>query len=120
MGASKRIKGIAVLLLTLTIWCQCSLTLFNHTHVIDGKSLTHSHPYAGTSDNPHHSHTTVQFLTIALLSSLSAVVGIMAFVASLFPSVTAEYRLYRKHFITSYGANASALRGPPVLCRTLF
>lgn len=68
----ERIKYIAALLLSLTVWYQCCTTLFSHTHTIGRYRITHSHPYTGTSDNPCHSHTAAQFLTIALLSAFTA------------------------------------------------
>jgi hypothetical protein len=41
---------------------------FTHTHIVDGKVITHSHPYKGTSNNPSHSHSSAQLLTIAQLT----------------------------------------------------
>jgi uncharacterized membrane protein YraQ (UPF0718 family) len=37
---------------------------FNHTHVINGMVVTHSHPY----NNPLHQHSSAQFHTIFYLS----------------------------------------------------
>ena len=74
----ERIKYIAALLLSLTVWYQCCTTLFSHTHTIGSYRITHSHPYTGTSDNPCHSHTAAQFLTIALLSAFTALAAMLA------------------------------------------
>jgi hypothetical protein len=37
---------------------------FNHTHVINGKVVSHSHPY----NDPSHQHSSAQFHTIFYLS----------------------------------------------------
>ena len=81
----ERIKYIAALLLSLTVWYQCCTTLFSHTHTIGSYRITHSHPYTGTSDNPCHSHTAAQFLTIALLSAFTALAAMLAGAAAAAP-----------------------------------
>ena len=82
----ERIKYIAALLLSLTVWYQCCTTLFSHTHTIGRYRITHSHPYTGTSDNPCHSHTAAQFLTIALLSAFTALAAMLAGAAAAAPA----------------------------------
>ena len=47
-------------------------SFFSHTHTIDGQSVTHSHPFAGS--NGHH-HTTAEFSIISVLSHFSAMQG---------------------------------------------
>lgn len=90
----ERIKYIAALLLSLTVWYQCCTTLFSHTHTIGRYRITHSHPYTGTSDNPCHSHTAAQFLTIALLSAFTALAAMLAGAAAAAPETG---RLLRHH-----------------------
>lgn len=60
----------AALLLILFAGYWSSVTLFPHTHHIDGGVYVHSHPYSGPSNNPSHSHTAQQFQLIAHLSLL--------------------------------------------------
>lgn len=46
---------------------------FTHTHYYHQHFITHSHPYLPGSDGlPHHSHTTVAFETIEVLSAMIA------------------------------------------------
>lgn len=52
-----------LLLPLLFLWHIGSITLFTHTHVVNGKKIVHSHPYTS-----RHSHTDNQFKTISLLS----------------------------------------------------
>lgn len=110
----ERIKYIAALLLSLAVWYQCCTTLFSHTHTVGSYRITHSHPYKGTPDNPCHSHTAAQFLTIALLSAFTALAAMLAWAASAVPETG---RLLRRLFpcgITARHARTVSLRGPPV------
>ena len=61
----RKIRHIAWLLLAAVLWYHCSLSLFYHTHTVDGVAVTHSHPYTGTPDAPRHAHSAVQFAAIA-------------------------------------------------------
>lgn len=108
-----KIKTIALLLLASVVWHQCSGTLFSHTHYLNGRTVAHSHPYTGTSGSPNHSHTSVQFATIALLSSLTAVIGVTFFTAA--PAMHA-LRVIRFSDIFRIFTSATAgesMRGPP-------
>ena len=59
------LKRISVcFLLILVMGYLAGTAAFNHTHVIDGKLVSHSHPY----NNPSHQHSSSEFLTIFLLS----------------------------------------------------
>ncbi|GHT25571.1 hypothetical protein FACS189430_12200 [Bacteroidia bacterium] len=59
------LKRISVsVLLVLVMGYLAGTASFNHTHVIDGKLVSHSHPY----NNPSHQHSSAQFHTIFLLS----------------------------------------------------
>lgn len=72
---SKRRHILApLLLLTLFLTYQVSITMFTHVHIVNGVMIVHSHPSSGK----HHSHTTGQVISIAHLSvvhTLEAEVG---------------------------------------------
>lgn len=56
------------------------ITLFTHSHVVNGVIIVHSHPFKG-----EHEHTTVEFETIFFLSSFAASDSLFnAFSASIF------------------------------------
>jgi hypothetical protein len=64
---SKRRYIIApLLLLTLFLTYQVSITLFTHVHIVNGVMIVHSHPSSGK----HHTHTTGQVISIAHLSTI--------------------------------------------------
>ena len=54
-----------LLLLFIAYWG--GLTLFTHSHVVNGVIIVHSHPFKG-----QHEHTEVQLETIFFLSSFVA------------------------------------------------
>lgn len=45
-----------------------NMTLFVHSHIIDGEQIVHSHVYCGTSSG--HSHTSSQIQTIGRLAMM--------------------------------------------------
>ena len=57
----------------LFISYMAGITLFTHSHVVNGVTIVHSHPFKkGTEHNPfkkggEHSHTTVEFQLIHIL-----------------------------------------------------
>lgn len=56
-------------LLLLFIGYYGSIALFYHSHIINGDTIVHSHPYRTDSHGlPLHSHTDKGFITIQLLS----------------------------------------------------
>lgn len=52
----------------LFISYMAGITLFTHSHVVNGVTIVHSHPFK--KDSPH-SHTTVEFQLIHLLSHVA-------------------------------------------------
>ena len=65
-GYARKI-GALLLLLLFTEYLG-STSLFVHSHHVGGHLVVHSHPYSGSSDNPHHSHSAQQCKAISLLS----------------------------------------------------
>ena len=55
---------IPLLLLTLFVTYQASITLFAHIHYVNGVMIVHSHP----SSDSEHTHTESQILTLAQVS----------------------------------------------------
>ena len=70
----------------MTVWYQCCTFFFQHTHTVGNFHITHSHPYQGSAEQPGHSHTATQFLTIGLLSLFAALVLTAAFAAVALPA----------------------------------
>ena len=75
------------------------ISLFTHTHVVNGVTIVHSHPY---NPKAHHGHTTTEFPVGVLLSAV-----LFAFSCRLFYPATRFVRTLRQ-----WGAHG--LRAPPV------
>ncbi len=62
---NKKHRFLPGLLLVLFLSFQTGISLFAHTHIVNGIHLVHSHP---SSDANHH-HTSAQAYTIAFVST---------------------------------------------------
>jgi hypothetical protein len=105
---------LASFLFVLFCSYMISITCFVHSHIVDGQRITHSHPYKGAPDNPGHSHTAAQFISIALLShfeTLGAAFAGLMYAVSVKIIIRQSFCafIYEQAQIRSY-----ALRAPPV------
>ena len=69
MGKERSKVINAVLLLVLLVSYKLSVTIFVHTHNVDGIMVAHSHPFT----NGNHTHSSSQILVIGQLSSFNGV-----------------------------------------------
>jgi hypothetical protein len=113
-GTKKSI--ISICLLALFISYLASITFFVHTHSVNGQTITHSHPYRGTPDNPGHEHSAAQIQTIAQLSQLLAS-GVLTIAFACF---LAGKKILRNLSIPCFRENnrilSYNLRAPPCSC----
>ncbi|HIX26584.1 MAG TPA: hypothetical protein H9859_02950 [Candidatus Barnesiella excrementigallinarum] len=92
------------------------ISLFTHTHVVNGVTIVHSHPYKSGAE---HEHTTAEFQLIHILSNVTTVEPSMwAFFAVVLFAYSC--RLYNPHSafrrtVEEWGAHG--LRAPPVSIR---
>lgn len=63
--SKKRYILAPLLLLSLFLTYQVSITMFAHVHIVNGVMIVHSHP----SSTKHHTHTGGQIITIAQIGS---------------------------------------------------
>lgn len=113
-GVRKLLKDIfAVLLLGLFLWHLCSITLFTHTHIVDGVVICHSHPYTGSPDNPGHSHSHAQIVTIAHLSLLLMLAAVFAIFIAYTGKHAQAVRSIAAECTRSGSRRLHRLRGPP-------
>ena len=111
----RKIRHIAWLLLAAVLWYHCSLSLFYHTHTVDGVAVTHSHPYTGTPDAPRHAHSAAQFAAIAALAAFVATVAALMAVGAVSPQLIALLRERQVRPLHPALLRSHTLRGPP--CR---
>lgn len=106
-------KNIALSLLLLFVSYTAGITLFYHSHVINGVTIVHSHPF---NKNSSHTHSAVELDLIHQLNHfVSTSPSVMLMVLFIFPlwSVT----LLKKNISTSCSIpffGKSSRRGPPV------
>lgn len=108
---SKAIK--AVLLLILLVSYKLSVTIFVHTHNVDGILVAHSHPFT----NGNHSHSSSQILVIGQLSSFNGVECDPVEELKVYYNKVEDI-LFSKQNIGVIVADATrvSLRAPPVSC----
>jgi hypothetical protein len=92
-----------------------NITCFVHSHIVDGRIITHSHPYEGTPDNPGHCHTTAQFISIALLSHFVTLVATFAGLVHISSGKIIIQNLFRTFFWKQLQIRPYALRAPPTI-----
>jgi len=66
-------KFLVYWLLSLFLGFYASITLFSHSHIINGVTIVHSHPFnKGTGDKPiNHQHSEKEYSLIQFLSHFS-------------------------------------------------
>ena len=83
----KKILGYSLLLL----FCGYlgSISLFPHTHIIDGFTIVHSHPYSSQSgsDPVKHDHSKEGFILNQFLSGFIATISILFFGVTIIPKI---------------------------------
>jgi len=109
---------IKYLLIILFIGYYSSISFFVHTHIVEGKNITHSHPYIPFKSNktPEYNHTTNELLLFQVLSNFLIFSNAFFFGFIIYQKVlkelvlTKEIVFYKKLiFFTSNG-----LRAPPL------
>lgn len=109
-----RLKGYAILLLTIFLTYLCSNTLFTHYHYSEGGVITHSHIYTGTPDKPDHSHTPTQFELLATLADFIALEASSVDIDLSASYVLCEVISQESSLICSCSVATPSLRAPPV------
>ena len=104
---------IPLVLLTLFVAYQASITMFAHVHYINGVTIVHSHP---TADN-EHTHTDGQLLTLAHVSEWTGVepplVTLSEVSLSVFDTIECERR---SKSLSDIHSHSISLRAPPFCC----
>lgn len=96
----------------------CCISFFFHTHIVNGVTIVHSHPFS-TDDNGDtgHEHTGVQFELIQTLS-VFFIAGLIAFSLFLKLITPVKCKIYYKPsavFSSVSPEGISRLRPPPYL-----
>ncbi|MDB4584350.1 hypothetical protein N9164_14455, partial [Draconibacterium sp.] len=95
-----------------------NITLFYHSHIINGITISHSHFYSihkiAKGEPVHHSHSNAEFIFIKIITQFiaTAASGIVLFM--FFLLILNEYRSPLKVLVpASFRRSALSLRAPP-------
>lgn len=103
----------AVLLLALLMTYKVAVTMFVHTHNVDGTMVAHSHPFT----NSNHSHSSSQILVIGQLSSFNGLEHAACDEIKVYHNSVEEIE-YVTHDLNVINTRETgiSLRAPPVCC----
>lgn len=92
-----------------------SVTFFNHSHIVNGLTIVHSHPFkSDINGKPNHNHTGTGFLLVNFLANFVAT----AVFASTSLTILLNFReklapLFYNVSLRNLFSNSNPLRGPP-------
>ena len=104
---------IPLMLLTLFLAYQASITMFAHVHYINGVMIVHSHPSADSE----HTHTQSQILTLAQVSEWAGTEPVFVTLGEVSLSVFDTLECERVSRTSSdVHSHCISLRAPPFYC----
>lgn len=104
---------IPLMLLTLFVTYQVSITMFAHVHYVNGVMIVHSHPSA----NQEHTHSEAQILTLAQMSDWLGTEPDFVILGEVSLSVFDTLECERKSRMCSdLNLRSISLRAPPFYC----
>lgn len=104
---------IPLMLLTLFVTYQVSITMFAHMHYVNGVMIVHSHPSA---DN-EHTHTDGQILTLAQMAGWMSTEPVFGMLAEVSLSVYDTLECKRiSRILQDVCLHFISLRAPPSYC----
>ena len=97
--------------LLLLFGCYYSgISLFSHTHVVNGSSVVHSH----LGGNAEHNHSDSQYAVIDMLSNFQSETAVdLVYVGTSFFKLSEIYTGYEAPSLLSEVLPVHTLRGPP-------
>ena len=111
MKNSKNQHFVGVFMTLLMVSYLACLSLCLHTHVVDSKVITHSHPYKTSS----HTHSGIEFVLLKSLSDFTALISDEnADITSHF-ALFCEFLTPSSLHVESFHLTLSSLRAPPVI-----
>ncbi len=110
-------NGFKFSLLALFLAYYCSISFFTHSHVINGVTIVHSHPFQKNDDGtPKHGHTSGQIQLISQLSHFNTTGEITSPVIE--PVIQPALVIYATELpvppLSRGNSYTYSLRGPPV------
>lgn len=111
MRQSKIQHFVGVFMTLLMVSYLACLSLCLHTHVVDSKVITHSHPYKTSS----HTHSGIEIVLIKSLSDFTALASDENADVVPYFSLFCEFFTPFSLHVESFLLTLSSLRAPPVI-----
>ena len=111
MKSSKIQHFVGVFMTLLMVGYLACLSLCLHTHVVDSKVITHSHPYKTSS----HTHSGIEFVLLKSLSDFTALISDENADITPYFALLGEYFTPSSLHVESFFLTLSSLRAPPVI-----
>lgn len=111
-------KLFRLLLLVLFLGYYSGITLFPHTHIINGIAIVHSHPFnSGRGNNPSNLlHSGKELQLIHHLSEFFSTAASISFIVLIIKSLLVDDlgRSTKEGYAEQGGNRANSLRAPPL------
>lgn len=102
---------VGVFMTLLMVSYLACLSLCQHTHVVDNKVFTHSHPYKTSS----HTHSGIEFVLLKSLSDFTALTSDVNADVTPYFSLFCEFLTPSSLHVESFHLTLSSLRAPPFI-----
>ena len=109
MKNSKIQHFVGVFMTLLMVSYLACLSLCLHTHVVDSKVITHSHPYKTSS----HTHSGIEFVLLKSLSDFTALISDENADITPYFALFCEFITPPSLHVESFFLTLSSLRAPP-------
>jgi len=101
-------------LIVIFIHYYAGSVAFTHVHHFATYTIVHSHPYLpGADGNPHHTHSTAEYLTIMQLNTMTMLEGALPFLAIAAVLLLAVFLLFTPIIHQTRSIRVISLRAPP-------
>ncbi len=100
---------VGVFMTLLMVSYLACLSLCLHTHVVDSKVITHSHPYKTSS----HTHSGIEFVLLKSLSDFTALISDENADITPYFALFCEFITPSSLHVESFFLTLSSLRAPP-------
>ena len=113
-------KSFTLMLLILFLGYYGSITLFPHSHIVNGITIVHSHPYkqGNGSNSSNLPHTGKELLIIQVLSEFISTAVILAVTVFILRCLARDLsvRFTTVGYAEAGGNGNNSLRAPPIEC----
>jgi len=112
-------KSLSLLLLLIFLGYYSGITLFPHTHIVNGITIIHSHPFnsGGGNNSSNLPHSGKELQLIHHLSEFLSTAASISFIALIIKSLLVDDLVHstKEGYAEPGGNRANSLRAPPLI-----